>query len=279
MRRWIFQIEEKINLKLIATILFFMILCSAAFAQNKEQPKKNKITNSIGVSIGLSDFHVRDELASPLIYRHMGITGSGEYVLSGENYKHLFEASGYYDILKSSSEHYEAENGRIGGRYNYLHKITELNLFKNRLTVFGGGGIYSFLNYSFYREFISEIGLITISYYMLHSAELSIWLDYSIGSSNQLSLKLNLPLISNASRPTYSTATPGTNQVGEFSLFGTMAAFWETPAVQLKTAYSFKISKLVSISAQYVFHYLYYSVPRKIAMYMNDFRVGIYFLF
>jgi len=275
-----FKILQNLNLRIIFQLLIFLFLSNIIFAQIPDSTnKKSDLKNSIGVSLGLSDFHVRDEMASPLTYRGTGITGCLEYKRKGEKSIHTAGLSGYYDILTTNFAKYDAENYRVGFRYNYLHRISELSIFKNNFKIYVGGGVYSFLNYSHYKEYISKIELINVPWYWSHSAEFSFLFDYFISHSNHVTLQFYLPIISNVSRPAYSSFGRELNRVGVVKLFGVMAPFWKNPNVQINVGFNYRINTWLKIFAQYNFQYASYSEPRKVAMYMNNLRTGTKFLF
>src|SRR4030095_241515 len=136
-------------LKLIVATIYLITIFTTTDAQNVELTNKNKkkLKNLIGISIGLSDFHVREEMASPLTYWNNGITACLEYIRVGDNYKHQIELDGYYSKIKTVYEEYYAHNSRAGFRYSYLHKFLSLNTSTN-LNLYAGGGGYSFINLS-----------------------------------------------------------------------------------------------------------------------------------
>jgi len=258
-----------------------MISGSTVFSQiqNSSLKVNEKLKNSLGVSFGLSDFHVRDELVSPLSYRGTGITGCLEYIRQGKKNLHFVELTAYYDFLETTYSRYEAQNGRIGIRYSYLQQISNLNFLKNDLKTYFGGGIYSFLNISDYKEFISNIGILTTSWYLSHSAELSLLMDYSMGSSSTLFFQVYFPLVSNVSRPSYTSYDVESHKVGIDKLFGEMEPFWKNFTVQLKAGYNYFFNNWLNVFAQYSFQYSSYYEPRNIGLYMNNFRAGLHFLF
>jgi len=63
-------------------LLFFMSIFSAcSFAQQNEQ-------NYLSLTFGGSDFHLKDEHASPLIFNSIGITPTFQYVHKGDKGGH-----------------------------------------------------------------------------------------------------------------------------------------------------------------------------------------------
>ena len=191
---------------------------------------------------------------------------------------HYGEVSGYYDNLKIAYDEYNAENKRIGIRYNYLHEIPGLNFFK-LFKVYAGGGIHSFINYSRYTQNTrTEVKFLADPWYASHSLEFSLLVDVSKNKSDHFSLQLFLPVISDVSRPSYTNVNGlGLEQV--FKLFGEIAPLWKNFLLQFKIRYEHNINKSIGISIHYDFQYSTYNQPRLVSMFMNNFKAGAYFIF
>lgn len=255
----------KLILISLTTFLFSLNVFSQDTLLNKQ----------LSAFLGLSDFHIRDEYASPLIYKNVTLTAGAEYHLRTQKNIHTFELRAYYGKLYIDLAKYDAENGRASFRYNYLHLISNFKIAKNKLSVYFGGGLITFLNMSKYNEYISN-GVLEEPWLWIHSCEIALLTCYKF-KPNKLTFQFNFSLISNVSRPSYSYL-PGTHQNEAPKPFGKMAFFWQNPIIQVKTQYEFLVNRWLGLTARYDFLYSYYGEPRKIGMFMNNFQAGIIFL-
>ncbi|RPI18126.1 MAG: hypothetical protein EHM58_06820 [Ignavibacteriae bacterium] len=254
-------------MKSVSIFSILLLIYSHAFSQD------TTAKHSLQLIVGLSDFHVRDEFASSLIYRNTNFAVEGEYMIKTDKSIQSFQLAGYNAVLKTNLEKYDAENFRVSFRYNYLHNISKYKIWGNDLNIFLGGGGYSLLNFSQYNEYISEYGVLTESWYWVHSAEVSAFANYNTGSNN-LGFAADFSLISNVSRPQYSYI-PGTYRYSHINPFGKMEVFWNNPSVHIKIIYGYQLSSRFQILAQYNFQYSYFDEPRIIGLYMNNFLTGV----
>lgn len=250
--------------------IFFVLFISSLHILSQDSHLK---TNSLSVSIGLSDFHVRDEIASPLTYGNRTLRLGIEYNAKKDLYRHIIELDGYYGLIYIRFPKYETENIRGSLRYSYLHLIHRAKLFSSPLVFYIGGCIHTFLNHSSYREYITTSGIIEAPWYWSHSLGLSLLTHYQF-KENEFTIHCNYSILSNVSRPAYSYV-PGTQTSEPIKPLGKMEMFWNHQKFRAKLEYIHRLGKLWNISASYNFEYLCYPNPRKIALYMNNVYFGV----
>jgi hypothetical protein len=269
-------------LKLSILVLISVLLLPSLRAQHLASYKSNidSSKNNIGFSFGLSDFHIRDEYASPLIYRAPGIGACFSYSRDEDKYKHIIELTGYYADLKPIYDEYYALDIRGGFRYNYIRRVFKTGR-DNILTAGAGGGLYIFLNYSSYRAHTYPMAMLANlvnAWYLAHSAEITLLLEYERARSDVFEFRIHLPFITSISRPAYSYV-PGDNSGDDFTPFGAIKPFWKNFTIQFRTYYRHRISRRFGIFAYYDFQYSAYDKPLDVRMYMNNFQAGTYLIF
>lgn len=270
-------------MKLTVLVSLFILLIQTLCAQSPDslKNKKDDLTNNIGISIGITDFHMKDELAAPLTYRGVGIASNIQYNKNGEGYKHFIELTFNYDKLKSNYDEYYTPNIAGSLRYDYLHRILNIGS-KNEYSFYVGGGVYSYINYSVYMESVDqnyETNVLAYTWYIAHSAEVTLLFEYVKTPINRFTLQLYIPIFLNVSRPAYSLFISTSSDVSPIKMFGDNSFFWQNPLFQFKITYERKINRWCCLFANYDFQYSSYDKPRTVSMYMNNFLMGINFLF
>ena len=261
----------------------FLLLTNFSLLQSQNpDSSKNVRINDFSASIGLSDFHIRDERASPLTFRGQGIMFNVSYGRTGENHKHLLDFLINTDMLNSDFGEYYSFGIRGYARYNYYYRVVNSNRRDNRFNIFIGGGLSTFLNCSFffeksYPEQVSNN--LANTWYFVHSIEISVLMDYKYKGKNIFELRLFQPLVSNISRPPYSIAWSTPNSTGLFNLIGNNSFFWEYSNIQLKLMYQRLINEWLNLSFDYYFQYSSYPQPRQLNFYSNYFLAGAHLKF
>jgi hypothetical protein len=257
---------------LILLLLLFLIF-NAAFAQEKN--------NLIGLSFGASNFHVTDDHTSPLIFSGTGIAPSVNWQHTGIRNSHYAEGSFYYDKLYTSSDNFITENFRGRFRYSFLHKTSDSLPVTNRVEFYFGGSVTSFYCKSDYYFDMRTIRARSIaSWYWSHSIDMALQLNYFFSERNYIGLQIFSPLISNVSRPPYSPSGNYDYVKNDWvvNTFGRMVLFPRNFSVNTNMVYQHPVSAKLNIRINWEFYYMKYSDPDYISMYMNNFRIGIFYL-
>jgi hypothetical protein len=237
----------------------------------------------VGASFGGSDFHLRDEHASPLIFSHIGIAPEVRYSYRGEQYRHFFEVSYSAGDLQTTSDGFFTTSRRAGIRYAYVQSVAVVDLADRPLAIFLGGSLSSFLSHAeYYYLFIPPSYARSIeSWYWSNSVDLAMQCEFRPGSKESVTLRLFMPLLSSVSRPTYSPSGDFnyTDNDWKFKQFGRTMLFPKNFAVNARLSYQRKLFGGFDIQFSYEFFYAYYAEPREITLYMNNVRGGVFFCF
>ncbi len=267
----------KFKKHVITLILFYCIV----FTGNSFSQESGR--NYLGLSFGGSDFHIKDEHASPLIFSSTGIAPSIQYIYQGENSRVYAEASYYYDYLGTSSDNFHDINHRAEIRCSYLHSIADFEILNKKINVFVGGSIGTFLSHSDYTNIwvASTISRTIESWYWNNSFDVSAQLEYNLEPREFFSIKLFIPVVSNLSRPTYSSSGDFnyTDNDWKFKMFGETKFFPAIFSVNTLLTYQRPLIWKLNLQINYEFYYSSYDKPRNINMYMNNLCAGLFFCF
>ena len=257
------------------SLLLFFIITSCTAQTDKH--------NYIGGSFGGTDFHVKDDHATPLIFNGIGIAPSLQYIYKGEKSQHYAEVSYYSGRLETSSDNFfdNDNNGRI--RYSYLHSITDFQIFNKQIDFSLGGSIGSFLSHSdyFYKWVPPVDARAGESWYWSNSLDISALLEYNPEPREAFSLQLFIPVVSNVSRPKYSLSGDFNYTDGDwkFKMFGDTKFFPDNFSVNAIISYQAPLVGDFNFQINYEFYYSFYNEPRDVNMYMNNLRAGLFFCF
>ena len=104
-----------------------------------------KNNDLIGLSFGVSNFHITDEHTSPLIFRGTGISPFSELAAYWCQKQPLCRRLLFLMTnLSSSSDNFSTENFRGRFRYSFLHKTSDSLSVNKRLEFSFGGSVTSF---------------------------------------------------------------------------------------------------------------------------------------
>jgi len=255
--------------------LISITICGYSLAQEEH--------NHLGGSFGGSDFHIKDDHASPLIFSSIGIAPTLQYIHKGDEGRHYAEISYYYDYLWTSSDNFHNDNHRGRIRYSYLHSISEFKVINKDFELFLGGSIASFLCHSdYYHSWIPPSVSRTIeSWYWSNSLDLSAQLEYNATPREYFSIQFFIPIVSNISRPKYSSSGDY-NYVDndwKFKMFGETKFFPENFSMDFLFTYQRPVIWKFNLQLSYEFYYSFYNEPQNVNMYINNLRAGLFFCF
>jgi len=263
---------------LFAFIVIFSltnILPGYLYAQKNRQ-------NLLGIRMGISDFHLFDEHASPLFFSGIGIAPSIQYYRKNKNSIQAIEASFYRNKLKTTQDNFVTQNYSGRFRYSYSYGFNLIPA-KQNLKLYLGGSIHSFFNRSDYdyKYFNIPNARAITSWYWSHSVDLLAQLEYVFASGNLISGGLYIPVISNVSRPEYSPSGDYnyTTNDWDIPILGETALFLKNTGFNAFINYQRPISAKFNLQLSYEFYYAAYIEPRDIKMYTNTLRVGLFYCF
>ncbi len=253
--------------------LLFLLMDNSSFAQKK--------SNLIGLSFGSSTLHLSDEHASPIIFSGTGIAPTIQYSHKGDKNSHSIKGSFYYTNLYTSSDNFKTEIFSAGVRYSFLHSTLNTKVFEKQFKISLGGSVTSFFLNSDYFFYLQTFWARSIaSWYWSHSADLAFQLDYYLTDRKFLYFEIYMPMVSNVSRPPYSSSGDYDYVKNDWVIkpFGHTVFFPENFSVSTQLVYQHPVMAKVNLRISYEFYYISYSKPEDIRMYMNNFRIGIFYV-
>lgn len=263
-------------MKLLLTIQFllllFLLTCHSSVAQ-----KKN---DQIGISFGGSNFHITDDHTSPLIFRGTGIAPSINWQHIGKRNSQYAEGSFSFANLSSSTDNFRTENFRGRFRYSFLHKSSDSIIADKGFEFSYGGSVTSFYCKSdYFFDLRTTRGRAIESWYLSQSIDMSLQLNYFFSDKNYLGLQIFSPLISSVSRPFYSPSGGYDYAENDWIIkpIGRIELFPKNFSVNINLIYQVPVSTNLGIRINWEFYFMKYSVPDDISMYMNNFRIGVFY--
>lgn len=232
-------------------------------------------TNFLSLSFGASDFHIRDDHASPLFFRSIGIAPSIQYLHKTENEVHALECSYYYDYLSSDQPNFNTDNWRGSAKYTYARSVSEFSALGNSVNVYVGASVSSFLSLSQYRH--NGDNLAITSWYWHHSLNAELCITYTMQNNDFAALQVSIPVVGNIARPEYSPSKNYSYKENEYEIqgFGETVLFPVNMSVNVSLSYRVSLSETFSLLGSYEFFYAGYAKPKEVDMYMNNFRAGL----
>lgn len=267
-------------MKTIRIILLLSTLLLSSFQISNAQTKGNFY---LGCSFGGSDFHVKDERTSPMIFSGTGIAPSLQYFFRGDKSRQYAEVSYYHDYLGTIADNFHDMNNRGRVRYSYLHSVASFNFLRRQIDVFAGGSLNSFLCHSDYNFLLVApgTGRTIESWQWSNSLDVSFQLEYSPSRREFISAQFFVPVVSNVSRPRYSPSGDYnyTENDWKFKMFGRTELFTDSFSLNALLAYQRPIAGSFNLELAYEFYYSFYGKPQDIGMYMNNVRAGLLYCF
>ncbi len=260
----------------IILLTFMAFLCGKSISQ--EEPR-----NFIGASFGGSDFHLRDDHASPLIFSRLGIAPALQYYYRGDESRHYVDLSYDDGNLETTNDAFFVTTHRARIRYTYVHALADFDFVRQPVAVVIGGSVTSYLSHADYYYFFvpPTIAKSIESWYWSNSVDLSLQCECRPSPRECFSLQLFVPIVSNVSRPTYSPRGDFNNTDNDckFKLFGKTTVFPKNFSLNAMLAYQRPLFGSFDLQISYEFFYAFYAEPREVNLYMNNFRGGVYFCF
>jgi hypothetical protein len=262
------------KLKSLLCLLFFInvVFCNSIQAQ---------ISDLIGLNFGASNFHIVDEHSSPLIFRGTGIAPSIQYIHKGERIDHIVDGSFFYDILSTSASNFNTENFRGRFRYSLFYRPIFNETAAKRFEFFFGGSVTSFYSKSdYYFDLHSTRARSLSSWYWSHSLDFSSMLSLKLSDRDLINFRVYIPVLSNISRPEYSSSGDYDYEKNDWTIktFGRTEIFPANFSVNAHLDYQYQIFTHICLQFSYEFYFASYNQPNRICMYMNNFRLGLFYI-
>jgi hypothetical protein len=264
---------QKVLSFLVVSVLTFF--CGAVPAQNEKK-------DLLGMSFGGSNFHILDRLAAELIFRGTGIAPSIVYNHTSGRNSHTVEGVFYYNNLFSTSDIYKTILFAGQFRYAFLRTVLSGRLFNNQFDLRPGASISSIFSHYEYNFDMQTIWANAIkSWYGCHSADFAMQVGYALGERNGFEMTCFVPLVSNISRPAYSSSGDYDYEKNDRVIkpFGNTEFMTENSVFNSHIGYTYNAKGGLSLKTEYEFYFARCKKPGLIKLYMNNVRAGIMYNF
>ena len=269
-------------------IIIIALLSAAISVQNFSQSFESGIVQgticSLGLNIGVNDFHFRDKYMTPYIFSGMIFSSGIQFKVSTENNRHiirlLFSTGGI-----SSDKQNRDVNPYIGNiSYHFIHSIDHLPVFGKPLRFFLGAGISLFGNYTSFDANGQTAGSVSYddTWYINESLNFCPAVEYVVGRGESITISFTLPVAGFIRRPENGHYFSSKNQEvidNKLKVFtgGRLNFFWQNFALLSEAEYIFQVNNKIRLHGNYYFGYSGSDNPAEslsTGMYMNNFLVG-----
>jgi len=256
-------------------IVLIPVLNNKTFAQDYP-------ANSIAFNIGLNNFHLLDDHATPIIFRGSAVTPSVEYHHSGRIGLHSIEGSYSHFELSAESDNYMTEIFSGHFRYSFFLLSVNKRSLKKVPVLAGGASISSTFIKSDYWILPATSWITGIeSWYGCHSIDLAALFRYGFSDKDQIGIKFFLPLVSNVSKPEYSSSGDYNYETNgwDVKVFGKTMFITENFMTNIALSYERNLKRNLVFTAGYEFKYAQCMQPESVKWYMNIFKLGFIYNF
>jgi hypothetical protein len=270
--------NKSIGYKKKLRCLFCLLFSVTIFFCNSIQAQ---VSDLIGLNFGVSNFHIVDDHSSPLIFKGTGIAPSIQYIHKGFRIDHFVDGSFYYDNLSTSASNFYTENFRGRFRYSLFYKPSFNQTAAKRFEFSVGGSVTSFYCKSdYYFDLHSSQARSISSWYWSHSLDFTTMFKYNLSDRDFIHFRVYIPLLSNVSRPEYSSSGGYDYEKNEWNVetFGKTEFFPANFTMNAHLEYQYQIFAHFRIQCGYEFYFATYNKPDQISMYMNNFRLGMFYI-
>jgi hypothetical protein len=237
----------------------------------------------IGLGLIASDFHIRDDHASPLIFSKFGVGPVLQYSYDGIDNRHSFRGTYSFSDLTTSNQNFHTENWRGRVSYSYLRSVGDFELLDRQCSFSCGASVTSFFCKSdyFYSMMGQFNGRAISSWYWSHSIDLIAQVECVPGQGELLFASLSVPAISNVARPGYSPSADYNLTENEWKIkgFGETRFFPRNFSTDFLLVYRRPIVSSFSLQIGYEFSSSTYDKPVEVRAYMNGFHTSLLFGF
>jgi len=221
-----------------------------------------------------------DEHASSLIFSGTGIAPSIQYSVRKQNSRQYAEGSFNQYRLNTDQDNFSVRDysGRV--LYAWLYTPFHPKLWEHDMHISFGGSLTSFFNRSDYeieRYSNPNAARAITSWYWSHSLDMGIQAEYLMNKGGYVTFHFYLPLVSNVSRPTYSSSGDYnyTENIREISPTGETMFFPHNLSLNTLIVYQKPLSERVLLHLGYELYLAQCIEPGEMEMYINNFRIGI----
>jgi hypothetical protein len=258
--------------KVVLTITLLLLSLFTLTAQGGGNKTIRK--NNINLGFGLGCGYLKDLNYSPLSYSSVGVVVNASYLRNLKNNNLLFLTSNiqYGELNTAVSEYNTSDHYNVNLELGFLGIIpVNVSEIKFRL----GGQYHAYFDIVFYD---SESA---ITFYGLHSLDLSGIISWDISPRHALSSTISLPVFGLLVRPPWTGWDMYTIYHESYPLFfkGRWTSLNDFFAVNLNIQYHFSIVTRWDLTAKYLFRYYRTDELETAIIPSNQFTIGTSFSF
>jgi len=268
--------------------LSLMIFCPCAFGQNEVVQKHEPSRTSLALSLGINDFHQRDNYLSPFAFGGVNFASKLSFQANTDNNRHRADAFFSKGAINSDVQQRDVTQYVGYLSYSFVHSLNSWEIGDHPFQFLAGGGVSSFvMNTDFFAT--DEYGDKTYdqSWYWSHSLNLVLSGEYQIDADKNLIVQFTAPLASLVSRPENGHWLSQNNLDVSKSFLkaathGKMEYLWNNFVLSTDIEYRQSLSDGFDLLATYRFGYVSSDRPASLlsmGAYMNNFLIGISWTF
>ena len=258
--------------KMKTIILIIISICFGTYslsAQNELEPKNRK--NSINLNVGFAKGFLKDKNYSPLNYTSNNVAIDIGYERAFKNENLLFFSPTFQigTLHTPVSEFNTSDHYNINLELGYLFKLSKDS---SKTDFYIGGQHHSYLDLVFYD------GTESITFFGLHSLDVSTRLSKRISDKHILTTNISLPLVGLLARPPYTgwdkyIVEHADNPVPVF-FRGDITSLNHFLAFNCNVQYQYEISPFFGLNVEYQFRYYKTNVLKKAIIPSNQITIG-----
>ncbi len=263
------------------SLLSLLVACSSerAFCQESGSPPGQSSVSSLGVCLGIGDFHIRDRYLSPFTFRGVLFASKVFYELKNENDRHTAEVFFSTGGIESGKPGADASQYAGSLSYSYVRIVERFGVGGRPLEFGLGAGLSTFVTYT---NFAAVDG----GGYLSHSLNLLLRGEYRLEERRSVSVQLSMPTVRIVTRPDnghhFSEFNNAIDQNFSRGLTkGRLELPWENLVLLGECEYRQSLGASLDLHCSYWFSYAASDRPDPIlsmGQYMNRLLVGLVWL-
>jgi len=237
--------------------------------------------SALGFSVGVADFHQRDEYLAPAAYRGTDLAGSVLFERRTARTVLAIEATASVGGINSAALPRDVEQYVARLSVAVLRALGDPDRPGRRLTLYAGGGVSTFGAITDFKATDAVYGYSygDMSWYWSHSADLRARAEYRTAARG-LAIEVTSPMIRLVSRPENGKAYNARNERiiaawPKAITGGRMEFVWSRLAVSGRVEYRQQLGGRTRVRVAYDFAYASSDRPLPLGMYLNQLVVGL----
>ena len=267
----------------ISIILASLLASGLLFGQSDQTVvTTEKSRHSFGVSLGINDFHIKDEYLSPFVFSGLTFASRASYQLQLVKNRHAL------DILLSTGKIDSDLQPRnvtqyIGYlSYSFTREVDQWQFAAHPLLLSLGGGLSAFASNT---DFIAEDKIWNYkftdeSWYWYHAVNIHARFGFQFSEHRNLSIQLTSPFARLVTRPKNGHYFNSENAEVTYSFWnaatnGNLEFLWDDLVLINEIEYRQGLGNRLDVRVTYWFGYASSDTPLSLGMYMNHFLAGV----